>query len=140
MNGWISIKDKLPEVNRDVLVYKGGFIGDLMNVYCYLGDDRWEDEYGYFDTAESEGITHWMPLPEPPKTESVDTGTDEIKPCPFCGHIADIHTTTTDFYIGKDIVRKEKKYAVMCCFCSAMTRHYPFKGTAIKAWNKRVAE
>lgn len=69
MAEWISVKDRLPEKGQEVLAYRGGFIGDLMDVYTYLGDDRWEDDYGYWETAETEGITHWTPLPEPPKGE-----------------------------------------------------------------------
>ena len=63
---WISVKDRLPKSNQEVLVYRGGHIGDLMNVYIYVGNDKWEDEYGYWSVTDDEGITHWMPLPEPP--------------------------------------------------------------------------
>jgi hypothetical protein len=68
---WISVEDRLPEENADVLIYRGGFIGDLMNVYTYKGHNEWEDEYGYWSRTDDEGITHWMPLPEPP-TEKED--------------------------------------------------------------------
>lgn len=64
---WIGVDDRLPEENTDVLIYRGGFIGDLMNVYTYKGHNEWEDEYGYWSRTEDEGITHWMYLPEPPK-------------------------------------------------------------------------
>ncbi len=63
---WISINDKLPERNQEVLTCSGGFIGNLINVYTYMGDDRWEDSYGYWNSAEGEGITHWMPLSKLP--------------------------------------------------------------------------
>ena len=66
---WISVEDRLPEENTDVLIYRGGFIGDLMNVYTYNGHNEWEDEYGYWSRTEDEGITHWMYLPEPPTEE-----------------------------------------------------------------------
>ena len=65
---WIDIKDALPEIGQEVLVYRGNCRGNLMNVYTYLGDDMWEDDYGYWQHADGEGITHWMPLPEPPRT------------------------------------------------------------------------
>ena len=67
MNDWISVKDELPEINKDVLIYRGQFIGRLINVYTYLGNNEWEDEYGYWGKTEDEGITHWMSLPSPPK-------------------------------------------------------------------------
>lgn len=66
MNKWIGVKDKLPERNEDVLIYRGRFMGNLINVYTYLGNNEWEDEYGYWGRTDDEGITHWMPLPTPP--------------------------------------------------------------------------
>lgn len=68
-NEWISVKDRLPEVGKPVLVYRGRCLGELMNVYVLLDEGRWEDDYGYYGSAEDEGITHWMPLPQPPKGE-----------------------------------------------------------------------
>lgn len=63
---WISINDKLPEQNQEVLTCRGRCIGNLINVYTYMGDNKWEDNYGYWNSAEGEGITHWMPLPKLP--------------------------------------------------------------------------
>lgn len=64
---WISLKEQYPPKDIGVLIYRGNFIGDLMDVFYYDGGDTWEDCYGYSGTTEGEGITHWMPLPEPPK-------------------------------------------------------------------------
>jgi hypothetical protein len=67
MNGWISVKDRLPTQSRDVLIVA-----------------RWrcsgpEVCVAYFDTKHElflqdgfwmegdDDVTHWMPLPEPPK-------------------------------------------------------------------------
>ena len=69
MSEWISVKDELPKKNTDVLIYRGQFIGDLISVYTYIGNNEWEDGYGYWSRADDEGITHWMPLPEPPKVK-----------------------------------------------------------------------
>jgi hypothetical protein len=63
---WISVEDRLPETNEDVLIYRGKRIGCLVNVYTYLGNNEWEDEYGYWSRTDDESITHWMPLPTPP--------------------------------------------------------------------------
>ena len=63
---WISVKNRLPKTNKEVLVYRGGHIGNLISVYTYIGCDKWEDDYGYWTRTDDEGITHWMPLPEPP--------------------------------------------------------------------------
>ena len=62
---WISVKDRLPEDNTNVLVYRGS----LISVYTYIGHNEWEDDYGYWSRTDDDGITHWMPLPEPPKEE-----------------------------------------------------------------------
>ena len=63
---WISIKDKLPEPDVDVLV---NFIGwDDMRFqrvleYCSR-DNIFSDWQG--EEYEMKIVTHWMPLPKPP--------------------------------------------------------------------------
>lgn len=68
-NGWISVNDELPTNDDYILVY-----------YLY---DRYSDEKPYWDIAIAhcsndnrkfyiegrlcETVTHWQPLPEPPK-------------------------------------------------------------------------
>lgn len=65
---WISVKDRLPEKNKDVLIftelgkmavafYEGGIYW-----YLYAGDDG---EGGYEPSGEK--ITHWAQLPKPPE-------------------------------------------------------------------------
>ena len=39
---WISVKDKLPKRNEDVLIYRWNHIGDMMYVYTYKGNNEWE--------------------------------------------------------------------------------------------------
>lgn len=60
-NEWISVEDRLPDVGIDVLV-------------CYRNEcdvARYSDTYRCFFTGmyACENVTHWMPLPEPPKGE-----------------------------------------------------------------------
>ena len=76
---WISVNDRLPELNQDVLVYAvgkiDGFIGEHVVEKCKRftqhmlpsspGREIWSSPYQYFHTDYE--ITHWMPLPEPPK-------------------------------------------------------------------------
>ena len=52
---WISVAKRLPDIGVEVLVYSENF---GMHVDYYDGD-----EFGYFH------VTHWMPLPQPPKGE-----------------------------------------------------------------------
>lgn len=60
---WISVKDGLPEDGKDYLVTDG----DACMVAAYNnGIKKWNffviDHY-----LDSKDVTHWMPLPEPPK-------------------------------------------------------------------------
>lgn len=73
---WISVEERLPDNYQEVLVYRGCHKG-LMNVYTYTCNNQWEDEYGYWNGTDSEGITHWMPLPMPP-TEKENTNAPNI--------------------------------------------------------------
>ena len=61
---WISVEERLPEKGVFVVVYYGHFIGNLMDVYMWDGE-CWRSSTGYLEDAEN--ITHWMPLPKPPK-------------------------------------------------------------------------
>ena len=59
---WISVEDKLPEDGQKVLFSrfneKGVYCGDYLFNRGFASQGR---DYYY--------ITHWMPLPEPPKPE-----------------------------------------------------------------------
>jgi len=63
-NGWISVKDKLPEPPAQCLVYSAKASRPRgMETATYT-------ELGWMTAAYFPGITHWMPLPEPPKEEA----------------------------------------------------------------------
>jgi hypothetical protein len=78
-SGWISVNDRLPELNQDVLVYAVGKIDGFIEKHAIEicnrfiqrifpsspGQEMWSSPYQYFHTDYE--ITHWMPLPEPPK-------------------------------------------------------------------------
>jgi len=80
--GWISVKDRLPELNKEVMVYAVGKIEGFTGRHAYAlcdrfvqhvfpsspGHERWSTPWEYFHTDYE--ITHWMPLPEPPKEET----------------------------------------------------------------------
>ncbi len=82
---WISVNDSLPEHCTPVLIYKDG--GMAVNIYFEVSKmeadqnfSKFRAAYGiskpdvsyYFCSLENMGnfvvgVTHWMPLPPPPK-------------------------------------------------------------------------
>ena len=83
VQGWISVKDGLPEEDKAYLVTTNDF-GSRQGVYIrwFAKDGETVDEYElagqkcvwYFYDSEygyvsTNSVTHWMPLPYPPKGE-----------------------------------------------------------------------
>jgi len=69
---WISIKDKLPEIEKYVLVcYKNNVFQGYLDEWEH--DNCWYIFSGSFTLDEVDynikldEVTHWMPLPEPPE-------------------------------------------------------------------------
>ena len=63
---WISVKDRLPEDNSDVLAYSRN--GEECRIYpANYAKGVWFD--CIFTTPATDTTTHWMPLPQPPKGE-----------------------------------------------------------------------
>ena len=60
---WISVKGRLPEEEKEVLCYLGNSIAKL-TVVSFRRRGEW-----YFDGWPCPTVTHWMPLPEPPKED-----------------------------------------------------------------------
>ena len=56
---WIPVSERLPERKQDVIVYAGRAFNPSVYEYHFLNKD-----YGSF-----QNITHWMPMPEPPKED-----------------------------------------------------------------------
>lgn len=82
--GWISVKDKLPEPEQDVLVIAHGWSGRLLYIGSYQrmkAETSWLTGvtskasdwslWGWSYLREPE-VTHWMPLPEPPMSAKMD--------------------------------------------------------------------
>lgn len=65
-NRWISVKDRLPEIGKSVLIYYPKWDGDEIQVAKLEDDGMMFDICGEFNIGTG-AITHWMPLPEPPK-------------------------------------------------------------------------
>ena len=82
--GWISVKDRLPEPEQEVLVIAHGWSSRLLYIGSY---QRVKAEtsrltgvtskasdwslWGWSYLREPE-VTHWMPLPEPPMSARMD--------------------------------------------------------------------
>ena len=81
---WHRVEDGLPNVDEKVLVFAvgklDGFVGDTVISLTSMSDTNWLnhhekvdkpywlDPWQYFLTDYR--ITHWMPLPEPPKEDA----------------------------------------------------------------------
>ena len=79
---WISVDDRLPEDSGCYLVvYRDKYNGSIsiafdMYVKCNIGE-WWESEFACDITKQflwaaklqEQEVTHWMPLPQPPKGE-----------------------------------------------------------------------
>ena len=67
--GWISLKDKFPPLDEEVLVNTlyGMRVFSLTQSAHETSDVYWEDSYGYYQEIPT--VTHWMPLPELPEEE-----------------------------------------------------------------------
>ena len=55
---WVSVKDRMPNEDEAVMVYNAKLDSIYVDYPLYLGEPKL-----HFDA----GVTHWMPLPEPPK-------------------------------------------------------------------------
>ena len=63
---WISVSDRLPERDKYVLVFVKGAYDDGEE-FQYISSDY---HNGVRFDQYSELVTHWMPMPEPPKEEN----------------------------------------------------------------------
>ena len=67
MAEWISVNDRLPENSDSVLVF-GKYIcgGSIDMAWC---NSVTKTFYSEEESHLLDNVTHWMPLPEPPKGE-----------------------------------------------------------------------
>ena len=68
-NGWVSVKDRLPKScgNYLVRVGKDGFNPHTKTAYWLAGIKVWK---GAEACSIITDVSHWMPLPEPPKGDN----------------------------------------------------------------------
>ena len=66
---WISVKDRLPEVFDEVIVYFNGFISiawrETEKRKRGIVGWHWDSKMSYPESFVN--VTHWMPLPKPPE-------------------------------------------------------------------------
>ena len=82
---WISVKDRLPEEDGYYLAFVQGYYAKCVRTLNFAKDGRKVDEFDFDDGSKNvwyrydseygyvtvEDVTHWMPLPQPPKGERV---------------------------------------------------------------------
>ena len=68
MSEWIDIEDEKPLNGQDILMTYNNFVmeGTFKNGK-FFHPSICAHTKGYCNCEEQEGITHWMPLPKPPK-------------------------------------------------------------------------
>lgn len=75
---WISVDDRLPEIAGKYLISRKTVYGNLINIVWYdtnynggnddmIGKSVWYMFDGDWGDYEIPNVTHWMPLPQPPK-------------------------------------------------------------------------
>ena len=62
---WISVEERLPEEKHAVLVWQPQYLNSYV---VTLSEGEWYVFGGY--GTKVFGVTHWKPLPEPPKEET----------------------------------------------------------------------
>lgn len=77
MSEWISVEDKMPEAYGVYIVYvkdenspygEGIWYENIVTLAEYAFDEWTWDEHGNeYDITDI--VTHWMPLPDPPRME-----------------------------------------------------------------------
>ena len=59
---WISVKDRMPEIDGRYLVYTNDVVTSWVEPLTFEVD-FWCDENGWWPCV----VTHWMPFPDPPE-------------------------------------------------------------------------
>ena len=88
MNNWISVKERVPEKNDDVLVYDG--YNNEVDMAYLDSDYEWISLTNNLVFHEGD-IDYWMPLPDPPVI--IDCSKDfDPDLCSTCKHYGECVT------------------------------------------------
>jgi uncharacterized protein DUF551 len=73
MNEWISVREKLPKAEENVLIYFEDHVGNGISI-GFCNQNRFIDAYHWTEIPFEKdccilGVTYWMPLPKPPHNE-----------------------------------------------------------------------
>jgi hypothetical protein len=130
MYNWISTEKRLPDDDRDVLAFVKY---DSCPITAYYNDGKWRVGYQVTDYIEVSGngykestlheyeVTHWQPLPPPPKNLETKTLKEELCMTPkikaidliqkFEGLTAKPFDGEGDIRVSKSV----KERATICC-------------------------
>ena len=78
---WIPVSERLPDADGNYIVFEPGYIVPAIRVLSFAKDGRKVDKYDFdrewknvwyrYDSEWGhitiDDVTHWMPLPQPPK-------------------------------------------------------------------------
>ncbi|MEF4934178.1 DUF551 domain-containing protein [Escherichia coli] len=64
-DGWISCSERMPEETGDIIVVSDGIV--MSGISYSRRDGFYISALEYDDDEPIGGVTHWMPLPEPPQ-------------------------------------------------------------------------
>lgn len=64
-DSWISCSERMPEETGDIIVVSDGIV--MSGISYSRRDGFYMAALEYDDDEPIDGVTHWMPLPEPPQ-------------------------------------------------------------------------
>ena len=108
-SAWVSVKDRLPEIEKSVLIYYPKWDGDEIQVAKLEDDGMMFDICGEFNIGTGV-VTHWMPLPQKPESKSGAEWVDNK--CSVCGKGIENLIESREWY--------ENEKPNYCPFCGTM--------------------
>lgn len=73
---WVSVEDRLPDTAGEFLVVYHPCYGDKVTSEIRVGIDSFRGKTAWAK-RKYQRVTHWMPLPKPPKEELKDDSTTD---------------------------------------------------------------